>query len=365
MIVLLLIIIVLPALFVSIHFLFSIFSSKSFLGEVAFRCCEVFVMVLLPLLFLCYADFGQQNDCCSESSFFSPDHKLTAYCFILLCVVVYYISSFKESIGSPLSEVFINSVLMIGIVFNVFMIVHNKEFPLWLMGNVPVIMLLLLQLIKNHQLIIEKLTEQELNCTGNLERLAWKMLSLNLFQKIPVFILLALPILFVLAAALLLLGQKPDSAIRMFTDTYKHGLSQLDYMCNNVQCGGHYLCSVAAKGDKKIVKPIRLGSRGGNPIICNRQLLVSNAFEELMEEKVPKLHRFIRTRYDKVGDVVHRYYGIFNIKWVSNSIYFLMKPLEWLFLIVLYLFDKQPENRIAVQYLSKKDRDMIKGKLAN
>ncbi|WP_343073709.1 DUF6688 family protein [Clostridium sp. YIM B02555] len=30
-----------------------------------------------------------------------------------------------------------------------------------------------------------------------------------------------------------------------------------------------------------------------------------------------------------------------------------MKPLEWLFLIVLYFCDVNPENRIAVQYLPK------------
>ena len=27
-----------------------------------------------------------------------------------------------------------------------------------------------------------------------------------------------------------------------------------------------------------------------------------------------------------------------------------MKPLEWIFLIFLYLFDQKPENRIAIQY---------------
>ncbi|WP_341274143.1 DUF6688 family protein [Clostridium saccharoperbutylacetonicum] len=31
-----------------------------------------------------------------------------------------------------------------------------------------------------------------------------------------------------------------------------------------------------------------------------------------------------------------------------------MKPLEWIFLIVLYFCDVNPENRIAVQYLPKK-----------
>ena len=31
-------------------------------------------------------------------------------------------------------------------------------------------------------------------------------------------------------------------------------------------------------------------------------------------------------------------------------LYYMMKPLEWLFLAVLYLVDEKPENRIAVQY---------------
>ena len=119
------------------------------------------------------------------------------------------------------------------------------------------------------------------------------------------------------------------------------------------------MCSVAAKGHKKIVKPQRLGIRGGNLIICNRQLLVSNAFEELLEQKCPVIHRFIRKKYNHVGNFVHRYYSVFNIKWVSDFVYVIMKPLEWFFLLVLYTSDKQPENRIAKQYLSKQDRQML------
>ncbi|GAO42672.1 hypothetical protein FPE01S_01_16870 [Flavihumibacter petaseus NBRC 106054] len=159
---------------------------------------------------------------------------------------------------------------------------------------------------------------------------------------------------------LLLFGQQPDSFIRAFTDTYKHGLSQWDYQCDNVECGGHYLCSVAAKGHPGIVKPVRRGVRNGNPILCNRQLLISNAFEELIQEKLPFLHRPIRHHYNKVGDVIHRYYGIFNIRVVADIVYILMKPLEWLFLLTLYTFDRKPENRIARQYLSRKDRDLIR-----
>ena len=40
-------------------------------------------------------------------------------------------------------------------------------------------------------------------------------------------------------------------------------------------------------------------------------------------------------------------------KWVADLIYFLMKPLEWLFLIVLYLTEVHPEDRIVLQYTGK------------
>ncbi|MFT3701074.1 MAG: hypothetical protein QM802_01825 [Agriterribacter sp.] len=147
--------------------------------------------------------------------------------------------------------------------------------------------------------------------------------------------------------------------IRAFTDTYKHGFSQLDYMCDNVECGAHFLCSVGANGHRRIVRPIRYGERNGGKIICNRQLLVSNAFEELLAEKFPKLHRVIRRKYNRVGNFIHRYYGIFNIKLVSDIVYILMKPAEWIFLLTLYSFDNKPENKIAKQYLKSIHRKMI------
>jgi hypothetical protein len=40
---------------------------------------------------------------------------------------------------------------------------------------------------------------------------------------------------------------------------------------------GHYLCTVSAKGHKKLVKPIRAGIRRGSRISVNHQLLIANA----------------------------------------------------------------------------------------
>lgn len=133
----------------------------------------------------------------------------------------------------------------------------------------------------------------------------------------------------------------------MFTETAEWTLSQkippprLDY-------DGHYLCTVAACGDKRVVKPLRAGKRKNRLIVVNRQLLVANAFEELISEKAPKLHKLIRKAYDKFGLPISRY---IVTKRRSDIVYFIMKPLEWFFVLVLYTFDTKPENRIHSQYL--------------
>ncbi len=42
-----------------------------------------------------------------------------------------------------------------------------------------------------------------------------------------------------------------------------------------------------------------------------------------------------------------------------------MKPLEWMFLLTLYTFDRNPENRISKQYVSAKHRMLINERLRN
>jgi hypothetical protein len=233
----------------------------------------------------------------------------------------------------------------------------QDSYALWLPGNIPIILLFALVLVRNHRLFLAQ--DQEHQSRNVVEHWCWRLLRAPVFTKFPLLLLLCLPLLALIAGALMLFGQRPDAFIRAFTDTYKGGFSQLDHECADVVCGGHYLCTVAAKGHPALVRPQRLGVRGGRTIVCNRQLLVSNAFEELVQERMPGLHRRIRSAYDHVGDLVHRYYGVFDRKWVSDTVFVLMKPLEWCFLITLYCFDNAPEQRIAVQYLSAEDRRRI------
>lgn len=162
------------------------------------------------------------------------------------------------------------------------------------------------------------------------------------------------PLLGILICILVLFGQQPDSIIKAWTETSDWNLSQR-IAPQNVQFDEHYLCTVAAGGHPKVVKPLRLGMRHGHQVIVNRQLCVANAFEQILEEKIPVLHKHIRNFYDTYGYPISRK---IRSSYMADLIYFLMKPLEWFFLIVIYFCDIKPENRIAIQYMPRTKRDI-------
>ena len=175
--------------------------------------------------------------------------------------------------------------------------------------------------------------------------------SLNVFLKTrsrnPIWILILLfPTFIIVTIILILFGQDTNSIVKVFTDTTTWKLSQqihppiLDHR-------GHYLCTVAASGHPKIVKPIKFGKRNGNQIIVNRQLLIANAFEEMIQDLTPKFHYKIRTFYDQYGYNLSKK---INTPFLSSTTYILMKPLEWIFLICLYLICNKPEQKINRQY---------------
>ena len=165
----------------------------------------------------------------------------------------------------------------------------------------------------------------------------------------PVWIILLMfPVSIIITMILILFGQDVDSIVKAFTETSTWKLSQKAHPPPLVvDSSGHYLCTVAAKGSPEIVKPVRFGLRHGKKIIVNRQLLIANAFEELISDFSPQMHRRIRKNYDKYGYNLSKK---INTVRLSNITYVLMKPLEWFFLICLYLFCKKPEDKINRQY---------------
>ena len=191
---------------------------------------------------------------------------------------------------------------------------------------------------KQKQLQYSNPVLQKINC--------WLLAGANLFW---IAVIALLPVLGILVALLILFGQQPDSIIKVFTQTSDWVLSG-EISPPPVAYDTHYLCTVSLRGHKKVVKPLRYGMRRGEKIVVNRQLCVANAFEQLLEEKTPNLHRKIRRFYDTYGYPVSKH---INTALAADIVYILMKPLEWFFVFILYLFDQKPENRINSQYMPK------------
>lgn len=156
----------------------------------------------------------------------------------------------------------------------------------------------------------------------------------------------------------LLFGQGALGIIKAFTETSDWTFSAM-VSPPPIRYEGHYLCTVAVNGHEKLVKPIRMGIRHGEKIVVNRQLCVANAFEQLLEDKTPRFHKAVRGFYDKYGYPISKH---ITTKLRADVVYIIMKPLELIFLTALYLFDKDPESRISLQYTGKKKADFSKGK---
>ena len=187
------------------------------------------------------------------------------------------------------------------------------------------------------QCVLRSFKEDEILPSTWINQKIFQLLSMK-FGKIWFILLSMTPIIALLIIILELTGQGADALVKAFTMTADWNLSK-QIPPPPVEYEGHYLCTVSAGGHRQLVKPIRMGIRAGRPIVVNRQLCIANAFEDLLMDRAPKLHKAMRHFYDKYGYPVSR--------WITTPLraditYILMKPLEWCFLIILYLLDTKP-----------------------
>lgn len=287
----------------------------------------------------------------------SFDYLLTFFVLCCLGFVGYFLLRTKKDRLPPLVAAFSHSAVLIGIVLSVVFIMQ-------FIGSVRVFFLIYPMLLPINYILCsirmlksltvsysEKFNEE--NYKSRFMKYCCRVLGTTAGYITFAFVLI-IPIMCIVVCVLMLFGQKPDSVVRMFTETAEWHFSQKRPPLRYPDEGGHYLCTAAARGDKEVVKPIRLGKRHGDYIVVNRQLLVANAFEDLIRDKTPRFHKFIRYIYDKYGYPISKH---ITTPKRCNFVYILMKPLEWLFVFILYTFDSSPESRIAIQYTGKNWRD--------
>lgn len=266
----------------------------------------------------------------------------TFFTFAALTLLALIIYSYRDANSlSPLANIFCISGILGGVVL---LLVFDNQLQVASFHT----LFLLIYSINLLWVRIKEWQEDRTEITYENRLLQYFHQLLNKSRNWPwLAVLLALPTLAFVVLILMLFGQQPDSMIKAWTNTADWAFSQ-KIPPQNLIIDEHYLCTVAAGGHEKVVKPQRMGIRHGHPVVVNRQLCIANAFEQVLEEKTPRFHRFLRRNYDRYGYPFAKH---IKKKWAMDLIYYLMKPLEWIFLLVLYLVDRKPENRIAMQYI--------------
>lgn len=291
----------------------------------------------------------------------SHEHSLTFILFASIAIVGYLSLRIKKGNLSPIIIILSLCAIYLGMSLGILFILQLSKNFLSKETLFPLDVAYLSLLPLNYILCSTRLLKQIINIHSNNQEetgIAYENKLLNFCQMIlsnsknwyvAAFVIL-IPLLGVLLSILVLFGQSPDSIVKAFTETSDWTLSQ-KVSPPPIEYHGHYLCTVAVNGHKKLVKPTRMGIRHGVKIVVNRQLCIANAFEQLIQEKTPLLHKLIRYVYDKYGYPVSKH---ITTLWRADFVYILMKPVEWFFLFILYFADVQPENRIAMQYTGKK-----------
>ena len=266
----------------------------------------------------------------------------TFFTFAALTLLALIIYSYRDANSlSPLANIFCISGILGGVVL---LLVFDQQLQVASFHT----FFLLIYSINLLWVRIKEWQEDRTEITYENRLLQYFHQLLNKSRNWPwLAVLLALPTLVLVVLILMLFGQQPDSMIKAWTNTADWAFSQ-KIPPQNLIIDEHYLCTVAAGGHEKVVKPQRMGVRHGHPVVVNRQLCIANAFEQVLKEKMPRFHRFLRRNYDRYGYPFAKH---IKKKWAMDLIYYLMKPLEWIFLLVLYLVDRKPENRIAMQYI--------------
>ncbi|MFM9403412.1 DUF6688 family protein [Myroides odoratimimus] len=318
-----------------------------------------FIVFVMLMVFGYNTRYNEQLDLIDggDYEFLGENHIFTYFVYFILYHIAILMFWRKSNKLPPLQLSIGLSILLIGIVLNIFILIQLVGHDLSLIpysnlkARIPFLFMFFpfLSLILGASILVSILKLEHKEAKDKVFKHRFLNICNNWLGNNLVFVeslVICAPLIVLITIILKIFGQDYDSLSKAFTETATWTFSQhLPPAPKDHQ--GHYLCTVAASGTPSIVKPLREGNRHGYVIMVNRQLLIANAFEELVQDISPRLHRIIRMNYDKYGyDLCKKITSARR----ANAIYILMKPLEWLFLVCLYLCCTNPEGKIKRQY---------------
>lgn len=310
---------------------------------------DALLMAVYPQVYLLMVSGIDSYGCCGDdAAAFQSQHILGLQVILGLAAAGFFALGHVRSPLPPLLEFLLLGSVGLGIGLAAAIAVQDQGMVLG--GMVPWGMNMLWVLWKRTRLLVAAFEGHEM-------RLPWLhrwMRSTSAVGRLGQLLLLvtgSVAVLSLVAGFLHLLGERPDALVRAFTQTYRHTFSQLSYDCSQVDCRGMYLCTIGALGHQAVVGPTRPGLRGGRVIACSRQLLVSNAFEASLASRLPRLQRWGRRFYDRLGERLDPNGALSRNRLLCDAVHLAMKPAEWTFLLWLYLVEPWPQRLIASQYL--------------
>ncbi len=271
---------------------------------------------------------------------------LTVIVLLVIGYIGYFVLTYIPlSKMSPIIIVLSISFMYIGVYENILWIIQFFNKNGWLYCILPINYIIMVIKTMHYKVNEWKNIDSNKTHDNPLLNTLYQLLLKSTLWPIIGFVL-SWFVLGIILMILTLFGQQPDYFIQAYFNTSEWNLSQ-KISPDNIYYDEHYLCTVAARGHQKVVKPKRIGYRHGRMVIVNRQLCIANAFEQILEERLPIIHKYIRKFYDYFG---FNFAAKINNPYYQDIIYVCMKPLEWIFLFVIYLHDIHPEDRIAMQY---------------
>ena len=183
---------VISAVFVLVNFIFFLYRGKPKTNRTLWTVIKISTVVILPTLFLLFIDYREKNDCCTDSAAFSPEHRVGIYFLIFACIVSFLISIFRKQLFTPIAELVMNLFMLLGLVINLLLCFHlttNDSGSLWwIFGNLPIIMILLMELSKNNLLLHEFLTKNAIKPNGIINKFSFSIFKLRTCCKVSCII---------------------------------------------------------------------------------------------------------------------------------------------------------------------------------
>lgn len=313
------------------------------------------ILVFVPIGYILLFSLQSSN----EIDLIASEHTLFITVLHAFSILVFFLSKFFKQHWGPLFRAIVPAFLSMGIVLSLAEFIHFFSVTGWAFLVpifIPLIIPWLSLLAMSGYMVIELLAVLRYNylhIDPELFQSKWaQTLYLTYYGRYGwVFQILTFPFYVVFVQLILVIcNQQTNSLILAFTESKNGVFSEHfhDFLNSTTSGATEYVCTVASYGSPNLVKPIGIGHRKDGTILVNRQLQICNAFEEWLHQKLPRVHRPLRKFYDGLQIPVEKWK---SVKYVSNIMFILIKPLEWFCFLCLYFFQSKPENMIGKQYL--------------